>query len=59
VLTDLFGNIPDWEQLAAGSAERTPLGTVLDPEDLAGSVAFLLSDAARRVTAQTLVVDAG
>jgi enoyl-[acyl-carrier protein] reductase III len=59
VITDLFRNIPDWEQLAAGSAERTPLGTVLDPEDVAEGVAFLLSGAARRITGQTLVVDAG
>lgn len=59
VLTDLFRAIPDWESLAASSAERTPLRTVLDPEDMASAVAFLLSDEARRVTGQTLVVDAG
>lgn len=59
VLTDLFRNIPDWETLAATSAERTPLRTVLDPEDIASAVTFLLSDAAHRITGETLVVDAG
>jgi enoyl-[acyl-carrier protein] reductase III len=59
VITDLFKAIPDWETLAKQSAERTPLATVLDPEDIAEAVAFMLSDGARRITGQTLVVDAG
>lgn len=59
VLTDLFREIPDWETIAAASADRAPLRTVLDPEDVAASVAFLLSDEAHRVTGQALIVDAG
>jgi enoyl-[acyl-carrier protein] reductase III len=59
VVTDLFRAIPDWESIAAASAGRAPLRTVLDPEDVAEAVTFLLSDAARRVTGQTLTVDAG
>jgi enoyl-[acyl-carrier protein] reductase III len=59
VLTDLFRAIPEWEAIAAASAERTPLSTVLDPEDIAEAVAFMLSERARRITGQTLVVDAG
>lgn len=59
VVTDLFQSMPDWETLAADSAKRTPLGTNLDPSDMAAAVTFLLSDGARRVTGQTLVVDAG
>ena len=59
VVTDLFRAIPDWESIAAASAERAPLRTVLDPEDIAEAVTFLLSDAASRITGQTLVVDAG
>jgi len=59
VVTDLFRAIPEWEAIAAASAERAPLRTVLDPEDVADAVAFLLSDEARRITGQSLVVDAG
>ena len=59
VLTDLFKAIPDWQGIAAASAERAPLRTVLDPEDIAQAAVFLLSDAAAKVTGQTLVVDAG
>jgi enoyl-[acyl-carrier protein] reductase III len=59
VLTDLFRAIPEWETIAAASAERTPLSTVLDPEDIAEAAAFMLSERARRITGQTLVVDAG
>ena len=59
VLTDLFKAIPDWETIAAGSAERAPLRTCMEPEDIAEAVLFFLSDRARRVTGQTLVADAG
>lgn len=59
VLTDLFKAIPEWESIAAAAAERSPLGTALDPEDIADAVTFLLSDQARMVTGQTLTVDAG
>ncbi|KVP20653.1 2,3-dihydro-2,3-dihydroxybenzoate dehydrogenase [Burkholderia multivorans] len=47
----------------AGSLEtyRTgiPLGRIAVPEDVAGTVLFLLSDAARHVTLHTLCVDGG
>lgn len=59
VLTDLFKEIPEWEAIAAAGAERSPLGSVLDPEHLAEPAVFLLSDEARMVTGQTLCVDAG
>jgi enoyl-[acyl-carrier protein] reductase III len=59
VLTDLFKEIPEWEAIAAAAAERAPLGAALDPEEVGDPVAFLLSDEARMITGQTLVVDAG
>lgn len=40
-------------------ARRTPLGRLGEPEDVAGAVLFLASDAAAFVTGQTLVVDGG
>ena len=55
--------------LMASTLERTgvrddflrhiPLGRIGEPADVAESVAFLLSDAARYVTGQTLAVDGG
>lgn len=59
VVTDLFREIPGWEGIAAASAGRSPLRTVLDPEDVAEAVAFLASPAAHRITGQVLTVDAG
>ena len=36
-----------------------PLGKSADPEDIAGPALFLLSDEARHITGQTLVIDGG
>lgn len=40
-------------------AERTPLGRLGEPEDIAGVAAFLASDAAKFVTGQVIVADGG
>ncbi|MBL8642472.1 MAG: SDR family oxidoreductase [Rhodospirillaceae bacterium] len=40
-------------------AKKTPLGRLGEPEDIAGVVAFLASDAARFVTGQTIIADGG
>lgn len=39
--------------------KRTPLGRLGTPDDVLGSVLFLLSDAAKFITGQVLVVDGG
>jgi 3-oxoacyl-[acyl-carrier protein] reductase len=38
---------------------NTPLGRLGDPEDVAGAVRFLCSDAAAFVTGDVLLVDGG
>lgn len=47
---------PEW---AAELLSRIPLGRFGDPEDIAGAVAFLLSDSAALITGHTLVIDGG
>jgi len=39
--------------------QRTPLGRLGEPEDLAGPIVFLASDMARYVTGASLLVDGG
>jgi NAD(P)-dependent dehydrogenase (short-subunit alcohol dehydrogenase family) len=46
-------------QLLATATERIALRRIGEPEDVAGAAVFLASDAARYVTAQTLVIDGG
>jgi NAD(P)-dependent dehydrogenase (short-subunit alcohol dehydrogenase family) len=42
-----------------GLIERIPAGRLGDPDDLAGAVLFLASDASAYVTGQMIVVDGG
>jgi 3-oxoacyl-[acyl-carrier protein] reductase len=44
---------------AERAAANVPLGRIGEPEEIADVIAFLLSDAARYVTGQVLVVDGG
>lgn len=46
-------------RMRAWDAARTPLSRAGRPEDVAGAVAFLVSDDAAWITGQTLVVDGG
>lgn len=43
----------------ARNLEKIPMGRLAEPEEIAGAVVFLASDAARMVTGQTLCVDGG
>lgn len=57
VATDLTADLPaDVSQMAI---ERTPLGRMGRPEDMATAVAFLASDDAGFITGQVLAVDGG
>ncbi|WP_449373098.1 SDR family NAD(P)-dependent oxidoreductase [Arthrobacter psychrolactophilus] len=47
---------PDW---SAELLSRIPLGRFGEPEDIAGAIAFLLSDAASLITGHTLAIDGG
>jgi NAD(P)-dependent dehydrogenase (short-subunit alcohol dehydrogenase family) len=47
------------ERIRANVIAATPLQVASTAEDIADSALFLLSDAARRITGETLIVDAG
>jgi enoyl-[acyl-carrier protein] reductase III len=58
VETDALEHFPNRdEMLKAGAAN--PVGRIVDPDDIAGAVAFLCSPDAKMVRGQTLVVDGG
>jgi 3-oxoacyl-[acyl-carrier protein] reductase len=57
VLTELTKDLP--EALQAELIARTPLGRFGTVEEIADSVAFLVSDEARYITGQVLAVDGG
>ena len=57
VPTDLTASLP--ENLVQLAIERTPLGRIGTPEDMAAAVAFLASDQASFITGQILAVDGG
>jgi NAD(P)-dependent dehydrogenase (short-subunit alcohol dehydrogenase family) len=59
VATDLTEGLTENETLAASIRERTPLDRFADPEEIAGPVVFLASDAASYVTGETLTADGG
>ncbi len=55
--TRLIGDIPEKQRLIA--ARQTPLRRLASPEDVAGAVAYLASDAAGYVTGETIRVNGG
>jgi 3-oxoacyl-[acyl-carrier protein] reductase len=57
VTTQLTEVLP--EEATAAMLQNTPLGRLGDPEDVAGAVRFLCSDAAAFVTGDVLLVDGG
>ena len=60
ILTDMSGELLDPTALARKYyEEKIPLARIGDPEEIAGPVAFLLSDDASYVTSAELLVDGG
>lgn len=57
--TDALKHFPNREELLASTLARTPLGRMLEPDDVAQTVLFLASDLSRMVTGSTLFVDGG
>ena len=55
-LTERTTSDPDY---AKTWSKLTPLGRQTSVEDIANSAVFLLSDAARHITGQTLIIDGG
>ncbi|KQU50509.1 2-deoxy-D-gluconate 3-dehydrogenase [Rhodococcus sp. Leaf278] len=55
-LTESTLNRPEW---AAELQSRIPMGRFGEPDDVVGSVIFLLSDAAALVTGHTIAIDGG
>jgi 3-oxoacyl-[acyl-carrier protein] reductase len=47
------------ESVKAGALAQIPLGTLGEPDDIAGAVAFLASAEAKYITGQVLTVDGG
>ena len=47
------------EEAERALADQTPLGRLLEPNDVADAVVFLASDAAEAITGQALVIDGG
>ena len=57
VKTQLTDVLP--EEATGAMLDNTPLGRLGDPEDVAGAVRFLCSDAASFITGEVLLVDGG
>ena len=59
VITPGTRHIAENPELAAKYAAAIPLGRIGMPEDMAGAVIYLVSDAASFVSGQTIYVDGG
>ena len=59
VETGALAHFPNREDMLDMGLKRTPAGRLVDPEDVAGAVAFLCSSDAEMIRGHTLVVDGG
>jgi len=59
VETGALAHFPNREDMLEMGLERTPAGRLVEPEDVAGAVAFLCSPDAGMIRGHTLIVDGG
>ena len=59
VETDALDHFPNREQMLHAGKTRTPAGRLVEPEDVAGAVAFLCSPDADMLRGHTLIMDGG
>jgi enoyl-[acyl-carrier protein] reductase III len=59
VETGALDFFPNRDEMLEAARARTPVGRMVEPDDLAGTVAFLCSDDAAMICGQTLIVDGG
>lgn len=57
--TDALKKFPNRDEIISQSLERTPLGRLTTPEDVADLALFLCSDLAKMIHGQVVVVDGG
>ncbi len=57
--TDALRHFPQRDEMLNVARTSTPMGRLVEPEDVAATIDFLVSDAARMITGQTIVVDGG
>jgi enoyl-[acyl-carrier protein] reductase III len=59
VETEALDHFPNREEMLHSGKTRTPAGRLVEPDDIAGAVAFLSSPDAQMVRGHTLIVDGG
>jgi len=59
VETEALEHFPNREEMLHAGRTRTPAGRLVEPDDVAGAVAYLCSTDAEMVRGHTLVVDGG
>jgi enoyl-[acyl-carrier protein] reductase III len=59
VETGALEHFPNREKMLSVGLKRTPAGRLVEPDDVAGAVAFLCSPEAEMIRGHTLVVDGG
>lgn len=57
--TDALKSFPQREEMMRVGEEKTPVGRMVTPQDIASTVAFLCSEEAFMIRGQTIIVDGG